>query len=113
MRHPRVKLVPHLEFIRSLPCLTCGDNTSTEAAHIRMGDRSAGKRPTGMGEKPSDIWTVPLCGACHRYQHKSSEAAFWQELGIDPVKKALALWAASGDHEIGLRILSHTETSGN
>src|SRR5262245_62981078 len=54
MKRPRQKSETHLDFVRSLPCLICGDNTSTEAAHIRMGDASIAKRPTGMGEKPSD-----------------------------------------------------------
>lgn len=104
MRHPRVKLAAHLDFIRSLPCIVCGDNTSTEAAHIRMGDPSVGKRSTGMGEKPSDIWVLPLCGKCHREQHNVVEWAFWKHRNIDPHKKALALWAATGDHELGEQI---------
>lgn len=105
MRHPRVKLAAHLDFVRSLPCCVCGDNTSTEAAHIRASDRSVGKSLTGMGEKPSDIWTVPLCGRCHREQHSVSEFLFWERHQIDPHKKALALWAATGDHELGSQIV--------
>jgi hypothetical protein len=66
-----------------------------------------GKRPTGLSEKPSDIWTVPLCGTCHRRQHGTSERAFWLSTAIDPHKKALALWAATGDHELGEQIVRH------
>src|SRR5262245_43024431 len=105
MKRPRQKSETHLDFVRSLPCVICGDNTSTEAAHIRMGDASIAKRPTGMGEKPSDIWAVPLCGRCHRGQHSVGESAFWTAHGIDPIKVALALWAESGDHELGEQIV--------
>lgn len=100
-RHPRVKLAAHRDFVSSLPCIVCGDNTSTECAHIRMGDLSVGKLPTGMGQKPSDIWVLPLCGRCHRRQHEWTEPSFWGEHKIDPHKKALALWAATGDYELG------------
>lgn len=100
-------MAAHLDFVRSLPCIVCGDNTSTEAAHIRMGDRSVGKRPAGMGEKPSDLWTLPLCGRCHREQHEVGEYVFW--IGRDPHKTALALWAATGDHELGSLIVAERQ----
>ncbi len=65
-----------------------------------------------MGEKPSDIWTLPLCGSCHRMQHGVGEAKFWFGRFIDPHKKALALWAATGDHELGSQIVANTELLG-
>ena len=78
-----------------------------------MGDRSVGKRSTGMGEKPSDIWMLPLCGVCHREQHTMSECLFWDKCGIDPHKKALALWVATGDYELGTQIIGDTEVAGS
>jgi hypothetical protein len=53
----------YLEYIRSLPCLVCvqesePQKTRTEAAHV-------GKR--GLGQKCSDYETLPLCGEHHRY----------------------------------------------
>lgn len=114
-RHPRKEWPAHLAYIRELSCLACGDNTSTEAAHIRMGCEEIGKRQTGKGEKPDDIYTVPLCGKCHREQHQTSEEKYWQSRyrrGLMPwtVKhwlflKALALACASGDHEMGEKIV--------
>jgi hypothetical protein len=103
MRQPRQHSEKHLDFIRGLPCLVCQDNTSTEAAHIRGASRRSGKRHVGKGEKPDDKWTVPLCGVHHREQHHVGESAFW--LGQDPFFVALALWAATGNNELGETIV--------
>lgn len=96
----------HLDFVRSLPCIVCGDNTSTEAAHVRYADPRAAKRPTGMGEKPDDAFAVPMCGRCHREQHGGKERTFWASLGIDPVFVGLALKNISGDHAAGEMIVA-------
>jgi hypothetical protein len=105
IKQPRQHAPKHLDFIRQLPCLCCGDNTSTEAAHLRLSDPRVGKRPVGTGEKPDDKWTLPLCGRCHREQHKTNERVFWR--GTDASLVALALWAASGNHEIGEHIVRY------
>lgn len=104
-RRPREHDDKHLDYIRGLPCVICGDNTSVEAAHIRMMDPSIGKPMTGIATKPDDKFVVPLCGKHHREQHSGSENKFWKERGIDPVKKALALYSVSGDHEAGETII--------
>lgn len=96
-RHPRERNEKHLTFIRQLPCLCCGNNIETEAAHIRFADRSVCKRQTGKGEKPDDAFVVPLCGRCHRDQHGMNEREFWRQKGIDAIRAALALWYWSGD----------------
>lgn len=100
IRTPRAHSAAHLDGIRQLPCLICLDNTSTEAAHIRYGDRAAGKRQTGKGEKPDDAFALPLCGRHHREQHEGNEMAFWVSHRIDPIRVSLALWKASGNHEL-------------
>lgn len=105
IKRPRRHDEKHLAFIRQLSCATCGDNTSTEAAHVRMGDSRAAKRPTGMQEKPDDRWAVPLCGREHREQHHVGEKAFWAGREIDPIFLALALYGISGDHEAGEQII--------
>jgi hypothetical protein len=89
-REPRVHDEKHLKFIRSQPCCLCGDNTSTEAAHIRVGSIPHNKNHTGMGEKPSDKWTLPLCNRHHREQHAfGDELAYWAEWGVDPFVLAI------------------------
>ncbi len=109
MKHPRQHNDRHLDFVRSLPCVVCGNNIETEAAHIRMSASWVGKRQTGKGEKPDDAWTIPLCGRHHREQHQGSERAFWStNLTASPLLPfliALALWKASGDHEVGEMIV--------
>ena len=86
----------HLDFIRGLPCLICLDNTSTEAAHVRMADNRAAKPITGVGRKPPDMWTVPLCGRHHRMQHAGGEAKFWDRKMIDPDEELGKLDGRSG-----------------
>jgi hypothetical protein len=105
IKRPRQHDEKHLAFLRQLPCVVCGNNIETEAAHIRMADNRAAKRPAGMQEKSDDCWAVPLCGQHHRQQHETSERKFWERAGIDPIFTALALWRVSGDHEAGDQIV--------
>ncbi len=108
-RQPRERSETHLAFIRQLPCLLCPDthNTSTEACHVRMADRSIAKPITGIAVKPDDRFTLPMCSAHHRQQHENgNERDYWQYAGIDPIKTALALWSVSGDYERGAEIVS-------
>lgn len=95
----------HLDFIRSLPCMVCGDNTSTEAAHVRMADNLTAKPITGIGIKAPDYWTIPLCGTHHREQHGMNEWEFWRKAGTLPTIVALRLWTVTGDHEAGCKII--------
>lgn len=104
MRRPRQHSERHLNFIRSLPCAFCG-NYGTEAAHIRFACEELGKRAVGTGEKPDDIWTIPMCNPHHREQHDIGERLFWKLQGRDPIKIALALWAHTGQHEVGEKIV--------
>ena len=104
-RRPRVHDPKHLRFVRGRLCLVCGDNTSVEAAHIRMADPRIGKPMVGMGEKPDDRYTVPLCSRCHQDQHKHNERAWWADKHRDPILIALALHSHSGDQEMGETIV--------
>jgi len=83
-RSPRSEDPQYLDYLRQQPCCICGDNTTVEAAHLRIGSINDGKRSTGMGEKPSDRWALPLCGEHHREQHSMNELEFWARYGIDP-----------------------------
>lgn len=105
-RQPRVVDPEHLAFVRALPCCVCGNDIETEAAHIRFADPRAYKRPVGKGERPDDTWAIPLCGKCHREQHRMSEPRFWASAGIDPVFVALALTRVSGDTQAGCEIVA-------
>lgn len=105
-RQPREKDERHRDFIQSLPCLICGENTTVEAAHIRFGDRRVAKRSLGTGEKSDDSWTVPLCGAHHREQHSFGEQQWWRVVAVDPIFYAMALYRVSGDTESGEAIIA-------
>lgn len=96
-RNPREECPAFLAFVRRKPCCACHAPAPSQAAHIRMASRAAGKRSTGMGEKPSDRWAVPLCSDCHldspEAQHKVGEQVFWYRVGVDPCSLAATLWA--------------------
>jgi hypothetical protein len=49
-------------FIRKLPCVGCGKSWGIEAAHFG---------PHGLGQKASDLQTLPLCRGCHQTGAKS------------------------------------------
>ena len=104
IRQPREHNEKHLKFIRQLPCVVCQNNIQTEAAHVRFSCLEVGKRKVGIGEKPDDKWTVPLCVDHHRMQHAWGEKNFWEVTGKNPIEIAQQLWKHSGNHEAGLRI---------
>ena len=112
LRQPRVKDEAHLEFIRSLPCVSCGDNTATEAAHLRSGELKYGKEQTGMQQKPDDKWTTPLCGICHREQHSQNEWRWWRSKGINPFTLAMTLHDISGNHEMACTVIERHKAPG-
>jgi hypothetical protein len=73
-----------LQFCRDiLICLSCGRHGHVDPAHIRVIDSYFGKNDAGMGLKPYDVWTVPLCRPCHDAQHRTSEAKYWGSIGFD------------------------------
>lgn len=76
----------HLALVRKLPCLITGERERVEAAHVRMSDAALGKRNAGIGAKPDDVWTVPLCARLHAEQHaEGNERWFWERNGINPL----------------------------
>ncbi len=69
----------HLAWIRSLPCTVrgCSSGEGSEAAHVRINTRG------GMGLKPPDRWTVPLCHGHHHEQHQIGHRAFDEKHAVD------------------------------
>lgn len=72
----------HRKWIRDFHCCACGTATAIECAHVRVGTDG------GIGIKPSDRWTIPLCKDCHSRQHQLGEESFEKETGIN--MKAIA-----------------------
>jgi hypothetical protein len=104
-KRPRDENGKHLAFIRRLPCVACGDRRSVDAAHIRMASPVHGKQEAGLGAKPDDKWTLPLCRSHHNEQHDIGEAQFWSALNIDPCNLALAIWAHTGDDDMAETVI--------
>jgi len=91
---PQIRSAGHLQWIRGHCCAACGTagdmlRGKIEAAHVRTGTDG------GMGLKPGDNWTIPLCAHHHRDQHQIGEAEFETIFGIDMKAIAAALWAKS------------------
>jgi len=70
-----------------------------------MSDYKLVKTEAGVGAKPSDFWTVPLCGRCHQEQHLIGEIKFWAKHERDPFRISLALWALTGDVDAGTKLI--------
>jgi hypothetical protein len=70
-KNPPHRSESHLDHIRSLPCVLCNAPPPSEAAHFRLGLGG------GMGIKPSDEMTLPMCHAHHAKQHQMGEHLFW------------------------------------
>jgi hypothetical protein len=79
----------HLVFVAKQPCLIC-DRTPADAHHLRFA------QPRAMSKKVSDEFTVPLCRTHHRQLHDAGdETSWWNDMGIDPLPVARALWQQS------------------
>ena len=82
----RLRDKAHLKFVASQPCLVCGRQPS-DPHHLRFAQLRA------IGLKVSDEFTVPLCRGHHRQLHQAgSEVAWWQDLDINALEVARALW---------------------
>ena len=85
----RIRDKEHLRYVASQPCLLCSAKPS-DAHHVRFA------QPRAMGRKVGDDFTVPLCRSHHRELHHSgNEAAWWHDMGIDPIEIAGELWNES------------------
>jgi hypothetical protein len=107
-KRQRVKDETHEDFIRALPCCIpmCGDNTSTEAAHVSYAEPRIGKFGRGKGQKEESIWVVPLCGRHHAEQHaRGNERAWWRDRNVDPCRLAAGLYLRTGDYQTALQII--------
>ena len=76
----------HRKFVSLQPCLVCG-RKPCDSHHVRFA------QPRAFGRKVSDEFSVPVCRGHHRALHRSGdEAAWWEEVGIDPIEAARNLW---------------------
>jgi hypothetical protein len=79
----------HLRFVAQKACLVCGRMPS-DPHHLRF------MQLRTFGRKVSDEFAVPLCRTHHRAAHHAvDERAWWELVGVDPVKVARELWRNS------------------
>jgi hypothetical protein len=92
-RQPRIEDPTYLAYVRTLPCVVCNKAGPSDAAHLRSASLWYGKRQTGLGEKPDDKWTLPLCRYHHTEQHSGNELSWWARIGVgDPFAIAVTLY---------------------
>jgi hypothetical protein len=85
----RIRDRDHIKSVTKQPCLVCGRRPA-DAHHLRFAQSPA------LGRKVSDEFTVPLCRGHHREVHRhGDEAAWWQQLELDPTATARTLWLAT------------------
>ena len=79
----------HLAWLRTLPCIVpdCQTGTPVQSHHIR----SAGN--SGVGLKPPDTSTIPVCAYHHSESHRIGQRTFAAKYGIDLAAEAHRLSA--------------------
>jgi hypothetical protein len=82
----RIRDRDHVRYVAKQPCLICGRQPS-DPHHLRFAQTRA------LGRKVSDEFVVPLCRGHHREVHRcGDEAAWWNNVGINPMVAARTLW---------------------
>lgn len=97
---PQQRSPAHLKWIRGHECAVHGKQGHIcegriEAAHVRRGTDG------GLGVKPSDKYTLPLCSIAHGEQHQIGESAFEKKYGIRMLDIAVKLWLKSPHRQRG------------
>jgi hypothetical protein len=91
----RVRDRDHVKLVAQQPCLICGRRPA-DAHHLRFTQSRA------LSRKVSDEFTIPLCRGHHREVHRcGNEAAWWENIGVDPTISARALWLESHPLRMG------------
>ena len=68
-KHKRFESAKYKAFVRTLPCVIC-HKTPSECHHVRISHNA------GIGIKPDDTWSIPLCTNHHRGIHDSGQKTF-------------------------------------
>jgi len=89
-KQPMFRSRKYLDFVKSLDCCNCGA-PADEAHHIiGIGGHS------GMGMKPSDSLTMPVCRGCHTTIHNSPDMwerqYEWIALTLDKAIRSCKGW---------------------
>ena len=71
-KSPRIELPRHLARVRDMRCLATGQ-TPCDPHHLLLGWNR-------KGEKPHDLWTIPLTHAEHMDLHRIGEKRYLRDL---------------------------------
>lgn len=90
----RIECPGHLKWIRGCVCTIHGKSGHVcegrvQAAHLRLGNHA------GMGQKPGDDQTYPLCALAHKIQHDIGEITFQLRYGFNAQEAAAWHWKNS------------------
>lgn len=78
----------YLDSYEGEACWACGSTGTTVGAHIRDGECA------GMGTKPSDDLTIPLCAKCHADQEANRGPWWWLENVLKPIaRRRYQVWS--------------------
>lgn len=95
-----IRSAVHRRWLKTFVCAvfnndgTCDERHAPDVAHVRTPSNG------GMGRKPSDEWSVPLCRTHHRRAHQIGDKAFELERGINLAARALEFSRQSPDRQI-------------
>jgi hypothetical protein len=85
-RRPRRRDPKYLAWLREQRCVCgCLQGPPCDAAHLRASSAKYNKPNAGVGQKPDDIWALPLLHSHHMRQHSHGDEVGW--------------WAAHGIHD--------------
>lgn len=92
----------HLRWLKTLSCVVCG--RPADDPHHLLGNMDG--QPKGMSRKNEDRYALPVCRRDHDTAHAAGDDEAWfTAQGIDARSVAAALWRASGDDQVGERIV--------
>lgn len=64
------------QWVSDMPCMVCGSAPPSDPHHVVIPGNS------GMGQKPSDFWCVPLCHEHHTELHSQGRDTFERKYQI-------------------------------
>lgn len=92
MQNPKRQPLRDRRYLNSFcgrSCWNCGSGDDTViGAHIRWGQEG------GIGLKPSDDLTVPLCWRCHAEQEANPGPLWWAQMVKNMARLAYQQWRA-------------------
>lgn len=99
-RAPRREWPKHRQWLRGFQCVVPGcDNRQIECCHVRITDGP--DTGAGIGQKPHDAFTVPMCSQHHDQSHNVGTATFERMYRVNLL--ALAREFASRSPDIAMK----------